>query len=105
MAGNIKQKQKEVTRNGYKAARENKLFPRELQNSDKWEDAQLGTYGAKNTTRQQQNFSREHMMGHSKAIADLANSKRQKTQNREVNTRRVLEDAFKNKSGARKLKK
>jgi hypothetical protein len=61
MAGNIDDKLKKVKKQGYKAAKENKIFPRELQNAgeDRWEDAKLYSMN----TRQGQNYWQDHMKG------------------------------------------
>ena len=122
MADNIREKQKKVLEQGYRAAKSDRLYPRELQNvsGDRWEDAKIGTYGAKNTTRQQSNFSREHMTEYGQALsrrnkqtreADVMRGNRAtaptpptakkapartgtKTSQKEVNTRRQYEEAF-----------
>ena len=59
MAGSIREKQKKVREQGYKAAKENKIFPRELQNTTNgsWEDAKLYS----KNTRQGQNYWQGHM--------------------------------------------
>ena len=73
MAGNnIREKQKKVREMGYKAAREDKLYPRELQNvqGDRWEDAKV--YGQ--NTRQGQNYWQNHM----KEMAEEAKRKQRR---------------------------
>ena len=73
MAGSIREKQKMVREQGYKAAKQNKIFPRELQNAgDLWEDAQL--YDRK--TRQGQNNRQAHMRDHAKAYEEAFGKKR-----------------------------
>ena len=75
MAGNIDAKLKKVKQQGYKAAKENKIFPRELQNTGGlWEDAQL--YDRK--TRQGQNYWQGHMRDHAKAYEEAFGKKNNK---------------------------
>ena len=68
MAGDIRSKQKKVREMGYKAAREDKLFPRELQNTreDDWEDAKI--YGM--NTRQGQNHWQRHMKSYGETLKE-----------------------------------
>lgn len=60
----IRKKQKKVQEQGYAAARQNKIFPRELQNTTNgsWEDAKLYSMN----TRQGQNYWQGHMKDMSK---------------------------------------
>lgn len=59
MAGSMDDKLKKVRQQGYKAAKENKIFPRELQNTTNgsWEDAKLYS----KNTRQGQTYWQGHM--------------------------------------------
>ena len=91
MAGNIREKQKKVREQGYKAAREDKLFPRELQNveGDRWEDAKV--YGK--NTRQGQNYWQGHMKAMSQQQTGKSSGRR--SSNREGSmTRRQIEKVF-----------
>ena len=66
---------KKVKQQGYKAAKENKIFPRELQNTNGlWEDAEL--YDRK--TRQGQEHNRQHMKNYIKAYEEAFGKKNKK---------------------------
>lgn len=81
MAG-IREKQKRVTEQGYAAARQNKIFPRELQNTTNgsWEDAKLYSMN----TRQGQNYWQGHMKDYAQAVGK---SSREEAVNRDENRR------------------
>lgn len=61
------QRANKVRRQGYSAARQGKIYPRELQNTakDTWEDAKV--YGT--DTRQGQNYWRDHMKSRAEDMA------------------------------------
>ena len=68
------QRLSKARRQGYSAARQDKIYPRELQNTpgDRWEDAKV--YGT--DTRQGQNHRREHMKSMSNADRLMRKKKR-----------------------------
>ena len=61
------QRANKVRRQGYSAARQGKIYPRELQNvpGDRWEDAKV--YGT--DTRQGQNHWRDHLKSRAEEMA------------------------------------
>lgn len=63
----FKSRAKKVRQQGYSAARQGKILPRQLQNTakDTWEDAKV--YGT--DTRQGQNYWRDHMKSRAEDMA------------------------------------
>ena len=76
MAGNIDSKLKKVKQQGYRAARQNKIQPRELSNvqGDRWEDAKVYS----RDTRQGQNYNRQHMKEYAQAYEAAFGKKKKK---------------------------
>lgn len=70
----FKSRARKVRQQGYSAAKQGKIYPRQLQNTaeDDWEDAKV--YGK--NTRQGQNHWRNHMKSMSNADRLLKNKKR-----------------------------
>lgn len=79
MAEPIRQKQKRVREQGYAAARQGKIYPRELQNTreDDWEDAKIYSMN----TRQGQNYWQGHMQDRGEELKRIQEEKRKKKRN------------------------
>ena len=74
MAGNnIREKVKRVKEQGYRSAREDRLYPRELQNmpEGQWDDAKV--YGSK--TRQGQNNRQDYVKWHGEYLTERQRNK------------------------------